>query len=45
MAAAAATVTIDGDRPSIGVVVIPASVLIAATGVFWTIQRIWLATR
>ena len=27
------------------VVVIPASVLIAATGVFWTIQRIWLATR
>ena len=27
------------------VVVIPASVLIAVTGVFWTIQRIWLATR
>ena len=26
-------------------VVIPASVLIAVTGVFWTIQRIWLATR
>jgi len=27
------------------VVVIPASVLIAATGVFWTIQRIWLAAK
>ena len=26
-------------------IVIPASALIAATGIFWTVQRIWLATR